>query len=71
MGIINNHKMDNGDVEVYLSYYLLKQTSESVPDPDNTPIESIYDDELDQLLEFLHSVHDDDFLDLDLQMLQY
>ena len=63
--------MDNGDVEVYLSYYLLKQTSESVPDPDNTPIESIYDDELDQLLEFLHSVHDDDFLDLDLQMLQY
>ena len=33
-------------------------------------IKSIDDDEVEQLLELLHSEHDDDFLDVDLQMLQ-
>ena len=34
------------------------------------PIKSIDDDEMDHLLEFFHSEHDDDLLDVDLQMLQ-
>ena len=41
MGKLNHHAIDNGDitsdVPVYSNYY-------SVPDPDNTPIKSIYDD---------------------------
>ena len=67
MGQLNHHSIDNGDitsdVPVEYSYY-------SVPDPDTTPIKSINDDEMDHLLELSHSEHDDDLLDVDLQMLQ-
>ena len=38
--------------------------------PDTTPIKSIDDDEIYNLLEFLHSEHNDDLLDVDLQMLK-
>ena len=44
--------------------------SEYIPDPDTTPIKSIDDDEIDHLLELLHSEHGDDLLYFDLQMLQ-
>ena len=40
------------------------------PDTDTTPIKSIDDDEMDQLLLFFHSEHDADILDIDLQMIQ-
>ena len=43
---------------------------DSVPYPDTTPIKFIDDDEMDHLLEFFHSEHDDDLLDVDLEMLQ-
>ena len=48
----------------------VEPSDDSVPDPDTTPIKSIDDDEMDHLLEFFHSEHDDDLLDVDLQMPQ-
>ena len=54
MGRLNHHAVDNGDVEVYPSYYPLESTSEYVPAGDNTKIKYIYDDEMDQLLELFH-----------------
>ena len=51
MRIPNHHEMDNGDIEVYPSDNPSEYTFDYVPDPDNTPIKSIYDDELDELLE--------------------
>ena len=67
MGKLNHHAIDNGgitsDVPVESSY-------EYVPYPDTTSIKSIDDDEMGHLLEFFHSEHDDDLLDVDLQMLQ-
>ena len=41
MGILDHHAVDNGDVEVYLSYYLRYFTSASVPFSYNTPMNSI------------------------------
>ena len=53
-GRLNNNEVDNGGVEVYLLYYPLEYTSDSVPDPDNTPINSIGDDELGKIMELSH-----------------
>ena len=51
MWILNRHSIDNGGVDVYPLYYIFYHTSESVPDLDTTPIKSIDDDEMDQLLQ--------------------
>ena len=50
MGKLNNNYVDNGDVEVQPSEYPFELTSEFVPDPDTTPITSIDDDEMGQIL---------------------
>ena len=71
MGRLNHNTIDNGDVEVHPSDSSFESTSESVPYPDTTTIESIDDDEMYHLLEFFHYNHDDDILYVDLQMLQY
>ena len=68
-GRLNHHSIDNGDVEVYPSEYPFEYTSDSIPDPDTTLIKSIDDDEMDQLLGFFHLYHDDDILNVELQML--
>ena len=70
MGRLNNHAIDNGDVEVYPLEYPFESTSNSVPYLDNTSIKSIYDDEIDQFVEFFHSDHYENLLDTDLFMLQ-
>ena len=50
MGMMNNHAVDNGDVEVYTSYYTLEYTYNCAPYPDDTPIKSLDYDELDHIL---------------------
>ena len=70
MGRLNHHSIVNGNVKIPTSDFPIESNSESVPDPDTTPIKSIDDDEMDNLLEFFHSEHDDNLLDVDLQMLQ-
>ena len=70
MGKHNRHAIDNGDVKITTSYVPFESNYDSVTDPDTTPIKSIDDDEMDHLLEFFHSEHDDDLLDFDLHMLQ-
>ena len=67
MGRLNHHAIDNGDVEVHPSEFPLECNSESVPDPYNTMIKSIDDDEKDHLLELLHPEQDED---VDIQILQ-
>ena len=67
MGKLNHHAIDNGDIT---SDAPVESSYDSVPYPDTTPIKSIDDDEMDHLLELFHSKHDDDLLDVDLQMLQ-
>ena len=64
---MNHHAIDNGDIT---SDVPVESNYDSVPYPDTPPIKSIDDDEMDHLLEFFHSEHDDDLLDVDLQMLQ-
>ena len=71
MGRLNNDYVDNGGIEVYPSEYPFESTPDSVKYPDNTPIKSTNNDEMDQLLEFFHSDHDDDILDVEIQMLHY
>ena len=58
MGILNNHAIDNVYVEFHTSDFPVEFNPESVPDTDTTAIKSIYDDEMDHLLELLHSEHD-------------
>ena len=41
---LNNHAIDNGDVEVNPSEFPVESNSESVTYPDTTPIKSIDDD---------------------------
>ena len=41
MGRLNHHAIDNSDVEVHPSDFSVEFNSESVPDPDTTPIRSI------------------------------
>ena len=67
IGKINHHAIDNVDIT---SDVPVESSYDSVPDPDTTSIKSIDDDEMDHLLELFHSKHDDDLLDVDLQMLQ-
>ena len=67
MGKLDHHAIDNGDIT---SDVPVESSYDSVPYPDTTPIKSNDDDEMDHLLEFFHSEHDDDLLDVDLQMLQ-
>ena len=69
MGRLNNHAIENGDVEVRPSDFPAESNYESVPDTDNTTIKSIDDDEIDHLLKLFHLEHDDDLMDVDLQML--
>ena len=64
---LNHRAIDNGDIT---SYVPVESSYDSVPYPDTTPIKSIDDDTMDNLLEFFRSEHDDDLLDVDLQMLQ-
>ena len=54
MGRLNNRAIDNGDVKVHTSYLQVEYESESVSDPDTTPIKSIDDDEMYHLLELFH-----------------
>ena len=67
---LNLHAIDNGDVKIATSDFPGNSNYESVPDPENTLIKLIDDDEMDHLLEFFHSENDEDLLDVDLQMLQ-
>ena len=67
---LNHHSIDNGDVKAPTSEFPVEFNPKSVTDPETTPIKSIDDDEMDHLLEFFHSEHDEDLLDVDLQMLQ-
>ena len=67
MGKLNHRAIDNGDIT---SDVPVESSYDSVPDPDTTPIKSIDDDEMDHLLEFFHSEHDDGLLYVDLQMIQ-
>ena len=66
MGRLNHHSIDNGDITLDVP---VDSNYDSVPDPDTTPIKSVDDDEMDHLLEFFHSEHDDDHIYVDLQML--
>ena len=68
---LNHNAINNSDVEVYPSEYQFESSSDFVPDPDNTMIKSTDDYEMDQILELLHSEHDNDLLDVYLHMLQY
>ena len=70
MGRLNHHAINNGDVELYPLDYPFESTSESVTDPDTTPIKSIDDDEMYQLLQLFHSEHYYDLFDVELHMLQ-
>ena len=44
MGRLNNHDIDNGDVEVYPSDFPVEYNSDYVTDPYTTLIKSIGDD---------------------------
>ena len=67
---LNHHAIDNGDVKITTSDVPVESNYDSVTDLDTTPIKSIDDYEMDHVLKLFHSEHDDDLLDVDLQMLQ-
>ena len=50
MGKLNRHATDNGDVKIPTSDVPVESKYESVPDPDTTPIKSIYYDGMDHVL---------------------
>ena len=66
VGRLNNHTIGNGDIEVQPSEFPVEFYSESVTYLDTTPVKSIDDDEMDHLLEFFHSEHDEYLLDFDI-----
>ena len=68
MGKLNHHAIDNVDVNVHTSDFPVEFNSESVLYSDTTTIKSIDDDEMYCLLEFYHSEHNEDLLDVDLQI---
>ena len=70
MGKLNHPAIDNCDVKIPTSEFPFESNYDPVPYPDTTPIKSIDDGEMDHLLELFHSEHDEDLLDVDLQMLQ-
>ena len=67
---LNHHAIYNSDVEFHPSGFPVEYNSEYVPDPDTTPIKSIHGDKMDHILEFFHSEHDNDLMDVDLQIIQ-
>ena len=71
MGRLNHHAIDNGDVKVPISEFPVELNLESVPYPNTTPIKAFDDDEMDNILEFFHSEHNEYFLDVDRQMIHY
>ena len=64
---LNHHAIDKGGVGVDPSEYPVEFNSISIPDPYTTPIKSIDDYEMDHLLEFFHSEHNEDMMDVELQ----
>ena len=70
MGRLNHNSINNGDVEVHSSDFLVESNSEYVPDPDTTLIKSIEYDKMYHIPEFLYPEHDENILDVDIQMLQ-
>ena len=70
MGKLNHHAIDNGDIKIPTSDVPVESNYDSFPDPDTTSIKSIDEDEMDHLMELFHSEHDEDLLDVDLQILQ-
>ena len=70
MGRLNHHVIDNGDVEVHPSEFPVDFKSESVPDPETTTIKLIDDNEMDNLMKWFQSEHDEDSLDVYIHMLQ-
>ena len=66
----SNNSIDDGYVKIPTSEFPVESNSESVTDPNTTPIKSIDDDEMDHILESFHSEHDEDLLDVELQMIQ-
>ena len=67
---LNHHAIDIGDFKIPTLDVPVESNYDSVTDPDTTPTKSIDDDETDHLLEFFHSEHDDNILNVDLQILQ-
>ena len=67
MGKLNHHAIDNGDIN---SDVPVESNYDSVTDPEINPIKSFDDYEMDYLLEFFHSEHDDNILYFDFQMIQ-
>ena len=70
MGKLNHHAIYNGDVKFPTSEVPVESNYDSVPDLATTQIKSIDNDEMDLLLELLHSENDEDLLDVDPQMIQ-
>ena len=52
---LNHHTINNGDVEDHPSEFTFESNSDYVPDTETTPTKPIDDDEMDHLLELLHS----------------
>ena len=69
VGILDHHDIDNGDVEVHPSEFPVEYNYESVTDPDTTLIKSIDDYDMYHILELFQSEHDNDILDVDLQII--
>ena len=67
---LNHRDIDNGNVQVYPSEFPVEYNPQSVIYIDTTHIKSIDDDKFDHLLGLFHSEHDDDILNIGLQMLQ-
>ena len=70
MGRLNHHAIDNVDIKVPTSEFPVEFNYESVLYQDTNLIKSIDDDEMNNLLEFFHSEHDEYLLDVDLHILQ-
>ena len=70
IGRLNHHTVDNGDADFHPSEYPFEYNSEDVPYQDTTPIKSVGNGEMEKILQFFHSEHDYDILDIDLQMIQ-
>ena len=52
---LNHHAIDNGDIKIPTSDVPVESNYDSVTDPDTTPIKSIDDYEMDNVLECFHS----------------
>ena len=70
MGNLNHHAIYNGDVKIPTSEFQVEYNSELVPDSGTTMIKSIDDYWMDHLLELFHLEHDEDLIDVNLQMIQ-